>query len=271
MGMGSGRSSSVYDHPFLYDLALSGGLDVETDFLEAVFDRHADLAIRRVVEYGCGTGRYLRALVRRGYETAGGDTRPAMVAFGMRRASEMRRPPRLHVGDMARWSPPTRYDAAINMASTLRYLTSTDELRSHFRRAAEALRPGGVYVLDLVLSTPRREPMIHEEWVRVRRGYRIGLRLRGYEVDPSRQVERALFSIVVKRGEERLATVGREKHRLITPDELRHLATGNELFRVAAVYGPTWDTRDLRHLKDGPGRRIIVLKRTDWEASGRAD
>lgn len=268
MAMGRGRRpSGVYDHPFLYDLALSGSLTREVDFLEGVFERHADLPVRCVLEYGCGTGRYLRALSRRGYETAGVDRSRSMVAYGMNRSSDLLRPPRFHVGDMARWSPPSRYDAAINMASTLRYLTTAEELRSHFRRAAEALRPGGVYVLDLVLSEPRRRPMIREEWVRTRRGYRVGLRLRGYEVDVTRQVERVLFTITAKKGEERLSCSGTEEHRLITPDELTALATEGGLFELAAIYGPQWDLRDTRHLKDSPGRRLIVLKRTDGEGS----
>jgi SAM-dependent methyltransferase len=69
------------DHAALYALAFDGDVEDETTWLLERLGR----GCRSVLEPGCGPGRHLTALARRGLEVAGLDASPAMMELARRR------------------------------------------------------------------------------------------------------------------------------------------------------------------------------------------
>jgi SAM-dependent methyltransferase len=145
-GPSAAGASLLYDTPQIYDVATGWDLEKEIDFLEDLFARHAG-AVRRVLEPCCGTGRLLLALAGRGYEVAGYDRSPAMVEFARDRLRAVRG--EVWRGEMAAFAPPGRFDAALNPVNSIGYLLEDDEIAAHLERMGEALRPGGIYVIQL--------------------------------------------------------------------------------------------------------------------------
>jgi SAM-dependent methyltransferase len=143
-------SPGLYSSPEIYDVAFGWDLRRELDFIERVFRAHGGGTVKRVLEPCCGTGRLLDALADRGYRVAGYDRSPEMVAFAAARL-------RAHGGEAWRGemsdfrppSPPAPFDAAVNLVNSIGYLLDDAALRGHLERTAEALRRGGIYLVQL--------------------------------------------------------------------------------------------------------------------------
>ncbi|MEM9703487.1 MAG: class I SAM-dependent methyltransferase, partial [Planctomycetota bacterium] len=146
--------ANLYDHPKYYDLVFGSDWKAEYDFLLAAFDKHGDGPIESLFEPACGTGRVMVKLGKADYEVAGNDLNEKAVAFCNARLKRHGLPESAVVGDMADFSLKRPVDACFNMINSFRHLGSEEEARSHLRCVAEALRPGGLYLLGLHL---RRE------------------------------------------------------------------------------------------------------------------
>src|SRR5262245_16174820 len=113
--------------------------------------RDAGIPRGHVLDLGCGDGTWLRALTRRGFAATGVDQSSELLTYA-RSAAPMET---LKKGSVHRISfPPC--DAITALGEVLSYAPATRaSLRRMFRRAHEALRPGGVLVFDLLISGPR--------------------------------------------------------------------------------------------------------------------
>jgi SAM-dependent methyltransferase len=113
--------------------------------LEALAREHG-LRGRRALDVACGSGKSLLPLLDLGYEVAGCDLSPEMLAVARRAApghvelveADMRALPALGEFDLV-----TCLDDAVN------YLLAEDDLLAAARSFADVLAPGGVLVFDL--------------------------------------------------------------------------------------------------------------------------
>src|ERR671917_711923 len=102
-----------------------------------------------VVDLGCGSGLWARELLREGYRVLGIDISEAMVEISRRKApgAEFR------VGSLFE-APLPPCDAVTAISEVLNYLFDPENeergLERHFGRVYEALRPGGVFVFDVL-------------------------------------------------------------------------------------------------------------------------
>lgn len=103
----------------------------------------------RFVEFGCGDGRLLRELARRGFKAAGVDASRWMVVEAMRRSKHERLRVEVVPLDL-RVSPTTSaFDIAISWFTSFGYFEDA-ECRSMLANMRKSLRPEGVLVMDLV-------------------------------------------------------------------------------------------------------------------------
>ena len=128
-------------HAALYDLAFRWDIEDEVDWL---LDRLGP-DCRSVLEPGCGSGRVLEPLARRGLEAIGIDRSAAMVELARARGLEA------VVADMTDFDLGRTFDGAACPINTLGHL-SPEELARHLERMGHHLPPGARYLVQLQLG-----------------------------------------------------------------------------------------------------------------------
>lgn len=146
------------EEPELYDIAFDWDLAAEADWL---VDRLGP-GCRSVLEPGCGTGRLLEALARRGLEAVGFDISQAMVAYARRRLERAGARADVVRADMADFDLGRRFDGAVSAISTASLLTG-EGLATHLEAVARHLHPGSRYLVQLALAVAPTPPW-RSEW-----------------------------------------------------------------------------------------------------------
>jgi SAM-dependent methyltransferase len=145
-------TDTIYDHPLYYDILFGWDREAEAEFYAGVLTAAGVKPRDRVLEVACGTGQIARRLASRGFSITGLDLSEPMLAFLREAAAREGLPVETLAGDMVRFEASGPFAAAFNPMSSFRLLPESGAAIAHLRRVAEALRPGGVYVLDLELA-----------------------------------------------------------------------------------------------------------------------
>jgi len=168
----------------------------------APYDRFVDLCleaaaaqgtgVRRVLVAACGTGNAAVELARRGFEVAGFDLSPAMVAVAAAKVRPGGPGPRLLVGDLR--SVPVRdgwADLVLVLNASINYLLEPAEVLAALRQLGRSAAPGATVVVE-----PLSARFVHDGWEPGRRVEREGLRLEAsYAVEGDLLVERLRWSL----------------------------------------------------------------------------
>ncbi|MDE2237554.1 MAG: class I SAM-dependent methyltransferase, partial [Elusimicrobia bacterium] len=157
-----------------------------------------------VLDICCGTGRHALRLARRGALVTGVDATPEYLARARRSARGLRRLT-LELADMRQLPYISAFDAAYNVWTSFGYFRKpADDLRA-LRAAAGALRPGGLFVIDVVDGDwlRKRWAVSPRHWVELAGGgYRLEqASLRG-GADPAQWCE---WTVLPPRGQPRRA------------------------------------------------------------------
>ncbi len=228
--------ANVYDYPRYYDLVYGSDWKAEFDFLCGSFERYAKLAVRRVFEPACGTGRLLYRLAKAGFEVSGLDLNERAVEYCNKRLQRHRLPPSAWVGDMTDFRLPRRVDAAFNMINSFRHLPDEASARGHLEMVARGLRKGGLYILGLHM-TPTRGAAMEEEYWSARRGHlQVNTRLWTRQRDLRRRTEHCgmIYDIFTPTRHLRLAD--EIVFRTYTWAQLRRLFRKVAALEIAAVH-----------------------------------
>lgn len=100
------------------------------------------------IEVGCGSGRLLLPLLAAGHPLEGMDCSPDMLRLCREAARRLKLEPTLHLGDMASFRPPTRYQAVTVPTFTLQLAADPGAVLAHL---AGWLEPGGGLFLTTFL------------------------------------------------------------------------------------------------------------------------
>lgn len=121
-----------------------------------------------VVDLGCGSGIWAEQLTEAGYQVVGMDVSPAMTALARKRAPDAE----FHTASFVTFRlPRCRAITALGEVLGYQFDASADRpaLARVFRRAADALEPGGMLIFDLALVGPdwTRPPtgQVAADWV----------------------------------------------------------------------------------------------------------
>ncbi|MEK7390402.1 MAG: class I SAM-dependent methyltransferase [Elusimicrobiota bacterium] len=162
------RAPALYRDPGLYDLIHHDGTDDEVWLLDRLSKIHG-CGVKTALEPGCGTGRYLAGLLRRGWAVEGYDVSRVMTAYARKRLSAWGSRAEVSLADMTSYRPARRFGLIFNLLSTFRHLMSDRQALAHLRLMSGALEPGGIFVLGMDLALYGGEEPEEEVW-KCRRG-----------------------------------------------------------------------------------------------------
>ena len=101
----------------------------------------------RVLDLGCGTGSLCIDLAGHGHATLGIDISPDMIRLAQAKAAALSGAA-FEIQDMRVLTVDESFDLAAAVGDSLNYLAAAAELAAVMRRAAGALKPGGLLAVD---------------------------------------------------------------------------------------------------------------------------
>lgn len=108
-----------------------------------------DVHPRTILDVCCGTGTMCEMLLDEGFQTAGLDLSPGMIAEAKRKALVKGLPIEYWCMDASTFELNRRFDAALSFYDSLNNITQPHRLQMAFHRVAEHLPPGGSFIFDL--------------------------------------------------------------------------------------------------------------------------
>jgi SAM-dependent methyltransferase len=166
----------LYDDPKIYDILSTPGSSNTARGLLRIARRHGLAAGGRWLEPGCGTGRLLLPLARRGFPVIGFDRSPAMIDFAAARFRRAGLRARLFSAEMTAFADSVRgrpVAFAFNLDNTVRHLDDDPDLLEHLSDMARVLRPGGLYAVGLSLMRPGQDEITEDFWSAARGRCRV--------------------------------------------------------------------------------------------------
>lgn len=144
-----GTSRPFYgEYAWAYDLIIGRPVSRECIFIAELLAQQGVTAGARMLDAGCGTGRYSLELARRGYIVTGLDASTQLVAAAQRRASCTSVPVSFAVGDILALPAIRSYDGIL-CRGVLNDLLDEHSRQEVFFTLARALRPAGVLIFDV--------------------------------------------------------------------------------------------------------------------------
>jgi SAM-dependent methyltransferase len=251
----------LYKSPEIYDVAFGWDLELELDFLESCWSVHVPGPVKRILEPACGTGRLLEALAKRGYDVAGYDLSAEMVSFASKRLGPLGG--RAYRGDMTSFRPPGRFDAALNLVNSIGYLLTDEDFLAHLDRMAEALRPGGVYVVQFNYAGEPPELSTFGPWGNRRGDLSTTITWSVLREDLKHRRSYHHAKITARRGKERIVVEEDHVLRLWTQEDVDRLVERSPMDLVA-VYHDRYDPFPMDLERTGEyGNLYHVLQRKD--------
>lgn len=115
--------------------------------------------VRKIINYGCGTGRHDIELSKLGYDCTGIDMSPLMIDIARKNCGDINGNIDFSVADIRTYEPKNKYDAVVSLFHVMSYQNSNKDILDAFRSARKAIKDGGIFLFDLwygpgVLSDP---------------------------------------------------------------------------------------------------------------------
>ena len=253
--------ADLYDYPKYYDLVYGSDWKAEFDFLEDCFERHADGVVESLFEPACGTGRLLIKFADVGYQVAGVDLNPKAIDYCNDRLQRGGHPRSTFVGDMCDFRVSKKVDAAFNTINSFRHLGTEAKARAHLQCMADALRPGGLYVLGLHLTPTEVEPIQEESWSARRGNLSVLSRMWVLDCDLTKRVETVGVSFDVYTPTRQFQIVDEIAFRTYTFRQMAKLLAGIAEFEVTAVYDFSYDIENPIEIDARTEDVIYILKK----------
>jgi len=261
------KKADWYDTPLYYDIIFDADTEKEADLLEGLMQRHSagttEKAKLRILEPACGSGRLIAALARRGHTVSGFDLNENMLAYTRQRLAEDSLKGRLWQDRLEDFTLPTKqpFDLAHCLVSTFKYVLDGPGATSHLRRVADALRPGGLYVLGLHLTDYANPSEDHERWAAERDGIKVTCNTHTWRADKAARTEALRTRLRVTREGKTTVQETHWKFRSYNATQLKALLRTAPAFELIACHDFTYDLAEERKLDDTYADIVLVLRK----------
>ena len=105
--------------------------------------------IKKIINFGCGTGRHDIELSRKGYSCKGIDISPLMIDIAKKNSCLENVLIDFDVADIREYEPIREYDAVISLFHVMSYQNSNKDIIASFQTARKALDNGGLFLFDV--------------------------------------------------------------------------------------------------------------------------
>lgn len=250
-----------YDHPEWYELGFLRDTPREGKFLGEVFKKYVKFPVQRVLETGCGSGRLVRDLARRGYQTTGLDLNSTALDYCRMKLKQDGLKAELVQGDMTHFSFDEPFDAAFNAINTFRHLETETAAVKHLKCVASHLRPGGVFVLSLHLLPKDGDLWGTERWGTRTPDLSVSYALKVLDVNLQKRIERLQITMNVKEKGNQYRLKDEIRLRLYNVDQLKDLLAKVKQLKLVGVYDFWFDIRQPRRLSQSICDTALILQR----------
>lgn len=147
------------DYAFYYNMLYRGkDYPAESRQVDTLLKRYGG-DIKKIINYGCGTGRHDIELSKLGYKCTGIDMSSLMIGIAKENSRSRNMDINFSVADIRTYEPGEKYDAVISLFHVMSYQNGNDDILAAFQSARKALNDGGLFLFDLwygpgVLSDP---------------------------------------------------------------------------------------------------------------------
>lgn len=186
----------------------------------------------RVLDLGCGEGRYARALAARGCRVTGVDTSDALLAEARRRSPGLPGTPTYVRADMRALPFAAQFDAVVSLFTSFGYFDDPADDARALGEVARVLVPGGRFLLDFLHADVVRATLVPSS-VEERRGVRLRITRRLDDASPGGPYVRKTIRLETVAGGDPVGVV-EERVRLHTPAALDALLVAAGLEPVGA-------------------------------------
>lgn len=250
-----------YSYPQYFDMSCRDQTREEVVFFAEAFRRYAQGSVRRLLEPGCGGGRLVVAMAKRGFSVEAFDLNVEAVKYVRRRLRRANLAADVRVDDMTRFVVSKPADAAFCTLNTFRHLLNEQAARSHLQSVAAAVRPGGLYILGLHLLPLDVDEASFERWTAAHGPTRVTVTLKVVAFDRRSRIER-LRTILRVRGPSRDLRIRHEfPLRIYTRQQLQSLLASVPAWELLETFDFWYDIDDPLPLDDHITDTVLVLRR----------
>lgn len=136
----------------------------ECSFADEVIQQYCP-GTRAVLDVACGTGRHAVGMSRRGYAVTGIDASQDMLAVARENAGRAGQIIDFRCCDVGDLGAAGEYPAAYCLGYLLLYMTTHHDIRRFLSVVHEALRPGGVFLVDFITGWSLIEGISRDKFV----------------------------------------------------------------------------------------------------------
>lgn len=255
--------NNCYDVPEYWDLAFGEDTVDEADFIQASAQKYCSFSVHRLLEPGCGGGRLVLELARRGYEVTGWDLSQRAVDYANSTLRANGLSANVVVADMVNTIADRHFDVAYCLVNTFRHLLTEDNAERHLKNVAQSLSPGGLYILGMHLFPPDADEEDEEEWSHTRDGVTVSIQLSVAACNRQSREETLRFFMTANdpavEGIQRFRSDYRM--RLYEASQFLDLLAKVPQFELLDVYDFWYDIDEPLQLSDDMGDTVFILRR----------
>lgn len=254
---------NCYDLPQYWDLAFSEDTAMEADFIIQAVEKYCPFSAQTVYEPGCGGGRLVVELAKRGVHVIAVDSSQAAIDYAESELAAKNLKADLHCADMTSFVCSQPIDAAYCLVNTFRHLLTETDAVAHLKCVAGQLRDGGLYLLGLHMFPPDADTEDSEEWDVTEGDVSISMKLDVEDCRRETRLETLKFQMEVttKDHPEVRSFHSDYRMRLYEAGQMLELLNQVPDLELVDVYDFWYDLDEPLELNDEMGDTVLVLKK----------
>jgi len=148
---------SWFDTPYYHILYNNRDNDEAAHFIDNLFEHLHPEKYATLLDIACGRGRHAKYMSEKGFDTTGIDLSESSIAYAKRFENENLH---FHLQDMREEYCNSCFDFAFNLFTSFGYFETRQEHEVALKVFNNALKPGGIFVLDYLNSVKTANELV---------------------------------------------------------------------------------------------------------------